>query len=88
MEKLHVMKFERKNHWVYCLFTNVLSVHGRIIEIGSLVDLGLAEALNDLGSINDAAVGSLCTAERVATLLDGGVADEVGLGNAVKRSIA
>ena len=53
-----------------------------------LVDLCLAKALDDLGSVDDASVGSFGTAKDAISLLDVVVAHKVRLGYAVKRSVA
>ena len=59
-----------------------------LLNFHPLVDLCLSKVLDDLGSVDDASVAGLSAAEGVSTLLYVVVTDEVGLGDAVKRSVA
>lgn len=54
----------------------------------ALVDLGLGQRLDDVGTVEETTSGSLGTAQRLATLNDVVVASQVGLGNAAKRAAA
>jgi hypothetical protein len=54
----------------------------------SLVDLGLGQAGDLLGTILDLAVGQLEAAQGAGALLDVGVACELGVGDAVQSTVA
>ena len=57
-------------------------------KVSFLVDLSLAEALDDIGSINESAVASLGPAQRLPPLNDGVVTCQVGLSDTAQSRSA
>ena len=65
-----------------------ISLKRHIGVILALVDLGLGQRLDDVGTVKETTSGSLGTAQRLATLNGVVVASQVGLGNAAERAAA